>query len=151
MFFRQCLAWKRANNCDGKMDENSSVSEEEHVQRNRKNECPATEPTPGVPDSRGRNWREDNPMGEDLFHGGLDCYRWGKFQCCYDDNGDVVTSGGDEGTYDYTPHQPGDGEPSDSEGTGSHFKDDVWTHWVYGNCYEPDVTEVYELQKEIRE
>jgi hypothetical protein len=109
-----------------------------HTYRNRRNECPQQEPTPGVPDSRGRKWKADNPAGESMFHCGYECYRHCNFQCCYE-KGVLVTSGGGEGTYDYTAHFEGE-DCGESGGTGSHFDDDVWPHGPpylpWGDDYE---------------
>ena len=79
-----------------------------HTQRNRKQKgkCPTKEPK-GNP-----AWKDDNSLGECIYHQGHDCYRQpdpgnpgAGFQCCYDDSGDLVRKGKDgAGTYDY--HDP---------------------------------------------
>ena len=79
-----------------------------HTQRNRKQKgkCPTKEPK-GNP-----AWKDDNSLGECIYHQGHDCYRQpdpgnpgAGFQCCYDDSGDLVRKGMDgAGTYDY--HDP---------------------------------------------
>ena len=79
-----------------------------HTQRNRKQKgkCSTKEPK-GNP-----AWKDDNSLGECIYHQGHDCYRQpdpgnpgAGFQCCYDDSGDLVRKGKDgAGTYDY--HDP---------------------------------------------
>ena len=61
-------------------------------------------------------------------------YRSGSFQCCYDENGDLIISGGDEGTYDYSPYDPTGG---DSWGDRwDHTWNDVLTHTFDDEYYQ---------------
>lgn len=81
-----------------------------HCRRNDFNKCPRNRPGgPGAisggiyPDeSNTCNWRYD---GIAALHGGAACYRGtGKcanYQCCYDENGNLINSGNNQGTYDY--------------------------------------------------
>ncbi len=118
-----------------------------HRNRNLNNRCPAKEPVPSAGgnwiDHTGKVWAADNPAGEYLFHNSswfgkdFDCYRAAHFQCCYDSNCALVTSGGNQGTYDYEIYDPVSGE-----GKAAHTSADVDPHWLDGN-YTPRQTTVY--------
>ncbi len=112
----------------------------EHLERNKYNQCPSVEPSGGAADSKGRTWKRDSRSGERLFHCCYACYRHCNFQCCYD-KGKLVTSGGCEGTFDFSAHNPDPGCPP-NPGSGSHFWDDVAPHISNGN-YVPNTTTVY--------
>jgi len=116
--------------------------QDRHRNRNRHNQCPEKEPTPGKPDSRENVWKEDNPKGERMFHGGLNCYRSGNFQCCYDCYGKLVDSGPFQGTYDYTPYDPETGD-----GKWPHLWDDVWPH-LWDDDYGDNLSDVYDGRTE---
>jgi len=69
--------------------------------RNQDNLCPKKEP------KNNPRWKSDFPLGEVLFHSCNDCYRGTSSsnsgaQCCYDQEGDLVTGPGG-GSYDYFP------------------------------------------------
>jgi hypothetical protein len=119
-----------------------------HVRRNRHNQCPRTEPAIRVPDCRQQAWAPDDWLTVRLFHGGgwlgngYRTYRSaeaggdGGFQCTYDRNHDLVTSGRHRGTYDYV-------RPEVS--TAAHLDSDVEPHEHWPRAYEdPDRTLVYE-------
>ena len=89
-------------------------------------------------DSLGNSWGKDNVNSSKGFHGydkGYRTYRGsGKFkgsQCTYDECGNLVDSGPEMGTYDYS-------EP----GTPSHVMNDVYPH-LFNSSYEPGLTETY--------
>ena len=109
-----------------------------HRHRNIKNQCPARKPTPGVKDSAGNVWKRDDPLGEWWFHDSLDCFRSGHFQCCYDCDGDVVTRGPFQGTYDYEVFNPDTGE-----NRWPHNDEDVKPHNGDDDEYFDDETTVY--------
>ncbi|MCB1131812.1 MAG: hypothetical protein KDN05_11825 [Verrucomicrobiae bacterium] len=113
-----------------------------HRNRNQHNECPGEEPIPGVPDSRGNIWRRDARAGEISYHGGLVCFRSNHFQCCYCE-GELVTKGPYQGTYDYSPFDPETGK-----GRVSHTIDDVIPHGIIpghpvDDNYADNLTDVY--------
>ena len=118
-------------------EQSDCFKECKHKYRNRKNRCPAQEPTVGVPDSEGNTWVADKPAGERRYHGGYDCYRSGNFQCCYDCEGNVVDSGPYQGTYDYVPFNP------DTDWGWDHYWEDVAPHTFGPNNYYDDLTEIY--------
>jgi len=109
-----------------------------HRTRNRNNRCSEREPTPGEEDCEGNTWTDDNPLGEWAFHGNNDCYRSGSFQCCYDENGDLISSGGDEGTYDYSPYDPTGGD------SWSDWWDHVWND-VLPHVFDDEYYELTEV------
>ena len=89
-----------------------------HRFRNINKRCPRKKPATGKPDLMGNTWEDDTLFAETFFHGSNDCFRSGHFQCCYDCNGDVVTTGPFQGTFDFVP-------PGDPLG---HLIHDVWPH-----------------------
>ena len=133
----QCpaAAAKRQRECE-EANEASDAPRKKHLSRNLKNQCPSTEPSGGTADSKSRVWTKDNTTGSAIFHCCFSCYRHCNFQCCYD-KGRLVTSGGCEGTYDFTAHNPTSDCPGDSDGTGSHIVDDVIPHLYFGSNYLP--------------
>jgi RHS repeat-associated protein len=117
-----------------------------HSQRNRHNKCPSDEPRQGK-DCEGQEWTRDPPDAERIFHGGDLGYRTYRspdpgnpgsgFQCTYDANGNLITSGPYRGTYDYST-------PDDIGGAIQHFFDDVLPHMDWDGGYEdPDQTQIY--------
>jgi hypothetical protein len=61
----------------------------------------------------------------------------GGYQCTYDPNGDLVTSGPYRGTYDYVT-------PDNLIDALRHYTEDVMPHERWPNKYEdPDQTEIY--------
>ncbi|MBL8891621.1 MAG: RHS repeat-associated core domain-containing protein [Planctomycetaceae bacterium] len=113
-----------------------------HRYRNMFNKCPKERPDPGVPDSRGNVWRRDSPNGETAFHGGYQCFRSEKFQCCYDEDNVLVTTGRHQGTYDYVAVS-GDYLGFFYLSTWEHTIADVLPHRIDRNCYYDGLTEVY--------
>ena len=132
---RRQEAEAEANNAREKQE----AERNRHKNRNRHNECPKCEPKEGEEDSKGRKWAPDKDLGKFLFHGNLNCYRHKNFQCCYDDDGKVVTTGPDQGTYDYEAFDPVTGE-----GSVEHFWEDVYPHFRWGAIYPDNQTTVYE-------
>ena len=123
----------------------SCLADCEHRYRNRKNRCPAKRPATGVPDKEGNTWYADAPDGEDRYHGGYDCYRSKHFQCCYDCEGNVVTTGRFQGTYDEVPYDPDAWRinPYNWPSMVSHVVNDVLPHSNEENQYYDGLTQVY--------
>ena len=127
--FAQCMA-----KCKSKLSnftKNICKNKCKHRYRNRLNMCPSKKPTAGVPDSKGNIWTADGSAGQ-IYHPGLECFRSGDYQCCYDCDGDVVTRGPNQGTYDYAP-------PSNWH---DHGLLDMYPHHGDKNYYD-DLTPVY--------
>ena len=127
--FAACIA-----NCEtarSNLEKDICENKCKHRYRNRLNMCPSKMPIEGVPDSKGNIWTKDGPNGQ-IYHPGLDCFRSGKFQCCYECDGGLVTRGPHQGTYDYA-------QPSDWH---DHWQEDMLPHWPDKNYYD-DLTTIY--------
>lgn len=111
-----------------------------HENRNKKNNCPKTAPPDGKCE-QGLNWKKDPDESTEVFHGGLDCYRSGNNQCCYDDAGELVDYGPNQGTYDYSSPYNEDGSIN-IPGAVGHFILDVVPHFFNKN-YKDGQTKTY--------
>jgi hypothetical protein len=128
--------------------ESNSPPPQWHVQRNRHNQCSKHKPLIGAKDCMRNFWQPDNRITGWHYHGDgwlgerNDTYRSpeagldGGFQCTYDSDGRLVTSGMHRGTYDYI-------RPEVS--MAGHRNRDVIPHETWPRYYEdPDLTHVYE-------
>lgn len=114
-----------------------------HIFRNENNWCPTTPPKKDceddcLKDHRGIEWKDDNFMGELLFHGGWKGYQsyrrtkvpHGKsgMQCTYDGE-QLVDSGKHQGTFDYRVPDYSNSEHYDYD-VAPHFKNDNYADGI---------------------